>query len=44
MHDEVAVVPAHVRAILADMTFLPALRNGAAVAATVTVNLADFYR
>jgi hypothetical protein len=44
VRDDVAVVPAQVRSALEKMVFLPALENGVAVASTVTINPADFYR
>ncbi len=44
VHDERAVIPAQVREALSQMVFMPALREGVAVASTLTVNLAEFYR
>ncbi len=44
VHEEAVVVPAAVREVLGEIVFLPALREGVPVAASVTVNLADFFR
>lgn len=44
MHDDLAVIPAQVREALNQMVFMPALREGVAVASTLTVNLAEFYQ
>jgi hypothetical protein len=38
------IVPAHISAIVEQLTFLPALHEGQPVASTVAVNLADYFR
>lgn len=42
--DENAIVPDHIRAIVNDLVFIPALSNGLAVASDVSFNLGDFFR
>lgn len=39
-----SIVPAHVRALIQELTFFPALENGTPVASSLTINPADFYK
>ena len=43
LFDEKQVVPGHVRKIVQDLVFMPALEGGVPVPAKVTVNLQDFF-
>ncbi|MCF3650662.1 hypothetical protein [Synoicihabitans lomoniglobus] len=42
--DETFILPDHIKAIVADMLFLPAIANGVAVAGTAQFNLSDYFR
>ena len=42
--DENAIVPDHIRTIVNDLVFIPALANGIAIASDVSFNLGDFFR
>ncbi len=44
LHDEEAVIPVKVRDLVAQMYFVPALRDGEAVASTLTFNPASFFQ
>ncbi|WP_221029712.1 hypothetical protein [Actomonas aquatica] len=44
LHDELAVIPPMVRDVVEEMVFVPALRDGEAVASTITVNPAEFFQ
>ena len=41
---EDAILPDHIRSIVEDITFMPALVDGQAVASEVSFNLQDFFR
>ena len=42
--DENAILPDHIRSIVEDLVFIPALANGVAIASEVTFNLREFFR
>lgn len=42
--DDNQIVPAPVRELIEQLTFIPALENGTPVASTLTINPADFYK
>jgi hypothetical protein len=42
--DENAILPDHIRTIVNDLVFIPALANGVAIASDVSFNLNDFFR
>ena len=44
IHETDLIVPDPVKALVREMTFVPALENGLPVASTLTINPADFYR
>jgi hypothetical protein len=42
--DNGSIVPEHVRSLINELTFFPALENGTPVASSIVINPADFYK